>query len=151
VSQLVELLTATEAVGNHDGGWPRGLNGREQVLVGDGLRHLELVVFETEGAGHAAATGLDQFDCGARHRAPLLINHPQLEETAHYKTNKGTNGNQRILPHIIPHKQVQPRHSPAFVVTISLPPWAARKEAAPFCSDQASGNRGADTKAAASR
>jgi hypothetical protein len=65
VSQLVELLAATEAVGNHNRGWPRGLNSREKGLVGDGLRHLEFVGFETEGAGHAAATGLNHFDCGA--------------------------------------------------------------------------------------
>ena len=66
VSQLVDLLAATEAIGNHNRGWPRGLNCREQALVGDRLRHFEFIGFKTEGASHAAATGLDQFDRGAR-------------------------------------------------------------------------------------
>src|SRR5208337_469895 len=65
VRQLVKLLAATESIGNHNRGWPSGLNGREQVLVGDGLRHLEFIGFETEGACHPAATGLDGFDRGA--------------------------------------------------------------------------------------
>jgi len=65
VSQLVDLLAATEAIGNHNRGWPRGLNSREQALVGNGLRHLEFIGLKTKWSGHAAATGLDQFDRGA--------------------------------------------------------------------------------------
>ncbi len=65
MSQLVDLLAATEAIGNHNRGWRHGLDGREQALVGDGLRHFEFVSLETEGASHTAATGLDGFNRGA--------------------------------------------------------------------------------------
>ena len=42
-----------------------GLDGREQALVGDGLRDFEFIGLKAEGAGHAAAAGLDEFDRGA--------------------------------------------------------------------------------------
>ena len=67
VGQLVDLLAATEAVGNHNRSWRRGLNGWEQFLVGNGLRHFEFISFKTKWTGHAAAAGLDQF----RRRAGL--------------------------------------------------------------------------------
>jgi hypothetical protein len=57
--QLRDLLAATEAVGDDDGGWAGGLDGGEQALVGDGLGDFEFVGLEAEGAGHAAAAGLD--------------------------------------------------------------------------------------------
>ena len=44
---------------------PRRLDGRQQILSGDGLRDFEFVGFESERACHAAATGLDRFDRGA--------------------------------------------------------------------------------------
>ena len=65
MSELVDLLAATEAVRNDDRGWPRGLDRRKQALIGNGLRYLEFVGLEAKGAGHAAATGLDEFDRGA--------------------------------------------------------------------------------------
>src|SRR5271170_3918374 len=65
VGQLRNLLAATEAVGNDDGGWPGGLDGGEQALVGDDLRDFKFAGFEAEGAGHSTATGLDWLDRGA--------------------------------------------------------------------------------------
>src|SRR5580692_1709313 len=43
VGQLLDLLAATKAVGDHDCGWRRGLHGREKILVGDDLRHFEFI------------------------------------------------------------------------------------------------------------
>jgi hypothetical protein len=65
MSELVDLLAATEAVGDDDRGWPRGSNRREQALIRDGLRDLEFAGLKTKGPGHAAAAGLDEFDRGA--------------------------------------------------------------------------------------
>lgn len=63
VRKLADLLTATEAVCDDDGGWPGGLHGWKQALISDGFRHLKFVSFEAEGTGHAAATGLNGFNC----------------------------------------------------------------------------------------
>ena len=65
VGELIDLLAATEAVGDDDGGGAGGLDGGKQAVVGDGPRDLEFVGFEAEGAGHAAAAGLDGLDRGA--------------------------------------------------------------------------------------
>ena len=63
--ELSDLFAATEAVGNHDGIRPGGLNGGQQVLVGDGFRYFELIGFKAERASHAAAAGLDDFNAGS--------------------------------------------------------------------------------------
>jgi hypothetical protein len=76
VSKLIDLLAATEAVGNYDRSWPGGLNGREQFLLGDDTRDLEFIAFEAEWTSHAATPCLDVFnrcaglaeDCDFAHR-----------------------------------------------------------------------------------
>ena len=62
VGELIDLLAATEAIGDDDGGWGGGLESGKQAIVRDGLRDLEFIGFEAEGAGHAAASGLDGLD-----------------------------------------------------------------------------------------
>lgn len=65
LGELVNLLAATEAVSDHDGGRTGSLDGRKQALVSDGLRNFELVGLEPKGTSHAAATGMDGFDLRA--------------------------------------------------------------------------------------
>ena len=59
VAELVDLLAATEAVGDDEGAGRGGVDGGEQVMVGDGFGDFELVGFKPEWPGHAAAAGLD--------------------------------------------------------------------------------------------
>jgi hypothetical protein len=61
----MDLLAATEAVGNDDGGWSGGVYGGEQVEVGNGFGDFEFLGLEAKGTGHAAAGGVDEFDGGA--------------------------------------------------------------------------------------
>ena len=59
------LLGAAEAVGD-DEGLRRGVaDGGEQDSVGEGLGDVVFVGFEAEGAGHAAAAGVEQGDVGS--------------------------------------------------------------------------------------
>jgi len=60
--QLRDLLAATEAVGDQDGGWASGLNSGQQALVGDDFGDFKFAGFEAEGTGHSAASGLDGLD-----------------------------------------------------------------------------------------
>ena len=62
---MLDLLAATEAIGNQNRGRAGGLHGGEQTLIGDGLRDFKFSGFKAERAGHAAAAGLDEFDLGA--------------------------------------------------------------------------------------
>src|ERR1700728_4050635 len=65
VGQLRDLFTATETIGDENGGWASGLNGREQALVGNCLRNFKFAGFEAEWAGHSTATRLNEFDRGS--------------------------------------------------------------------------------------
>jgi hypothetical protein len=65
MTQLGDLFAATETVGDDDRRGRGGLDRGQQAVAGDGLRELKLAGFKAEGAGHAAAAGLDRFDRSA--------------------------------------------------------------------------------------
>jgi hypothetical protein len=56
------LLAATEAIRNDDGGGSGGVDGGEQIKVGDGFGDFEFLSLESKWAGHAAAGGVDELD-----------------------------------------------------------------------------------------
>src|ERR1039458_10124745 len=63
--QLIDLLAATEAVGDNDGRRRGGVDRRQQAKIGDGFGDFDLIHLKAEGPCHAAATGVDEFDCCA--------------------------------------------------------------------------------------
>src|SRR5579863_3216923 len=63
--QMGDLLAAAEAVGHKDGCGRSGLDRWKQAVGSDGFRDFELARFKTEGAGHAATSGLDGLDIRA--------------------------------------------------------------------------------------
>ena len=65
MSEVADLLTATEPVGHDGRERAGGFDCGEQVEVGDGFGELEFVFLEAEWAGHAAAGGVDEFDLSA--------------------------------------------------------------------------------------
>ena len=67
VGQLRDLLAATETVGDKDRGWGGGLNGGQEILVGDGLRNFKFSGFKAEWARHSATASLNEIDrCSGR-------------------------------------------------------------------------------------
>ena len=62
---LCDLLAATETVGDEDGLGRSGADGRQQNALAESLGDFKLVAFEAEGAGHAAAAGVEEFDTGS--------------------------------------------------------------------------------------
>ena len=59
-SVLGDLFAAAEAVADEEIACAGGADGGEQDAVAEGLRDVELVGLEAEGAGHAAAAGVEQ-------------------------------------------------------------------------------------------
>ena len=64
VGVLGDLFAAAEAVGDDDGLFIIA-DGREQDALAEGLGDFVFVVLEAEGAGHAAAAGVEEVDVGA--------------------------------------------------------------------------------------
>lgn len=62
VSELLNLLAATEAVSYKDRCGAGGSDCGEQVLAGNCARHFEFVGFKSKGSCHAAASCLDRLD-----------------------------------------------------------------------------------------
>ena len=62
---LGDLFAATEAVGDEDVGWGGGSDGWQEDSFGEGLGDLEFFFFKAEGACHAAAACVEEFDGGA--------------------------------------------------------------------------------------
>jgi len=62
---LRDLLAAAEAIGNEDGLGRSGADGGQENAFAESLGDFKLVAFEAEGAGHAAAAGVEQIDVGA--------------------------------------------------------------------------------------
>ena len=67
VGQLRDLLAATETVGDKDRGWGGGLNGGQEILVGNGLGNFKFSGFKAEWARHSATASLNKIDhCSGR-------------------------------------------------------------------------------------
>ena len=64
VGVLGDLFAAAEAVADDDGFGVVADGGKEDA-VGQLLRKVEFFFFEAEGAGHAAAAGVEELDVGA--------------------------------------------------------------------------------------
>jgi hypothetical protein len=62
---LRDLLAAAEAVGDEDGFGRGGADGGEENPFAERLGDDEFFALEAERAGHAAATGVEEFDFGA--------------------------------------------------------------------------------------
>ena len=62
---LGDLFAAAEAVSDEGGFWGGGADGGEQDALGERLGDFEFVALEAEGAGHAAAAGVEKLDFGA--------------------------------------------------------------------------------------
>lgn len=65
VSEVADLLAATESVGDDDREWGGGFDCGEKVEPGDGFGELKFAFLKAEGASHAAAGGLDELDVSA--------------------------------------------------------------------------------------
>ena len=61
---LGDLFGAAEAVGE-DGGFRVVADGGQEDTVGEGLGDFVFVFFEAEGAGHAAAAGVEKLHVGS--------------------------------------------------------------------------------------
>jgi len=61
MTELLNLLPATETVCDHDHLRTRSLHRRKQLVVRDDARHAKFVGLKSEGSGHPAAAGSDQF------------------------------------------------------------------------------------------
>src|SRR6185437_12360010 len=61
---LGDLLAATKFVGNEKGFRRGAPDGGQKHPLGQGLRNLELLALKAEGAGHAAAPGVEQGNGG---------------------------------------------------------------------------------------
>ena len=62
---LGDLFGAAEAVGDEDGVCGFVACGGEEDAVGEFLGEVVFVFLEAEGAGHAAAAGVEEFDFGS--------------------------------------------------------------------------------------
>ena len=66
VAKLINLLPATESVGDNDcGGW-RGVHRRQESQIRNGFGNFDLVGFKAERTRHTATGGVDELDRGPR-------------------------------------------------------------------------------------
>lgn len=65
VGGVGDLVATAKAAGDDDGVGGAGANGGEEAVLADLERHFVMFFFITEGAGHAAATGVDLGDIEA--------------------------------------------------------------------------------------
>ena len=65
IGELGDLFAATEAICNNDCFLFGGFDGRHQDAVGERGGNGVFLLLKTEGTGHAAAAGIEQFDLSA--------------------------------------------------------------------------------------
>src|ERR1017187_3739315 len=97
---LADLLAATEAVADQQVAFAGSAHRRQKHALGQRLRYLELVAFESEGSSHAAAAGVKQLHLGAggTQKLHLVLHGAQGFLVAMAVDDNAASGQLRSLP-----------------------------------------------------